>query len=382
MKQSKYKFSGSKSTSAIFPFNYEKITQLGKMIEKTKKHFYIFLRKTHKQTSYISNKSECVPLLSQLGFIFVHRIIERFPIQIFYLNNETDPSFGEYLVIEGMSDISGIFSSLPDKFRKDIVYFEINQIQYFNITRTSSKQRNICDYRILIETASSKNAVSFSICKFKDYFSILELAQTNVVKLKFSRVRPVVDDVTGSIKIPVSVNCGQNSFVSTTINKSINQDSPTSIELKPEEDFDVPIDSKSYITLGKELIFERVDYFFYLKMLVEGKEFIKYSTRTLKLRARRRLFFTGDLEYLCWAKPFTNTIKKKFKASEIQGCSYGRTTTNFMRFSPSDTFSLRNSFSILLASRSIDLEAYYYDDLRDFCKAIYILPELSKIHLL
>lgn len=382
MKQAKYKFSETRSITSFFKFDYDKVTALGNKIEKSKKHLYIFIRKTHKPTAFVDNKSECIPLLSQLGFVFVHRILERFPILLYGADENEEQSYGEWLVIEGRHDISGIMSSLPEKIRTHINFFELSQVQALNITRTSVKQTNICDYRIVIETKTSKKGTIFSICKFKDYFSIQELAQTHQIQLKFSRVRPESTEQEQVIKIPVNTDFSKSLLPSNSEIKYLaSLDSPSFCDSQNSDLTETVVDSSNYLALGKELIFENVDYFFYLKILIEGKEFIKHSTSTFRIQSRRKLFFTRNLEYLCWTKPDSMVIKKKFKASEIHGWTYGRTTKNFARFKTADAFSLKNSFSILLENRTIDLEAYYYEDLRDFCKGITLLPELSKIRL-
>jgi hypothetical protein len=84
------------------------------------------------------------------------------------------------------------------------------------------------------------------------------------------------------------------------------------------------------------------------------------------------------MEYLCWSKPHSAKVKKIFPSSSIQKIVQGRETVNFSRFPTMNFEKYENSFSIVLASRTIDLESVVHSDMQEFCTALKYFINLRK----
>lgn len=101
------------------------------------------------------------------------------------------------------------------------------------------------------------------------------------------------------------------------------------------------------------------------KILTEGRVFLKYGRNTFFKPSKRKIIFDDALKNFYWKN---GKRIKLFKISDIAEIKNGRNTPNFKRFGKKTE---RNdlSFSIVMSSRTVDLEALDGKEKEEFLEA-------------
>ena len=93
----------------------------------------------------------------------------------------------------------------------------------------------------------------------------------------------------------------------------------------------------------------------------------------------RRLVFSSNMESFAFVKTHVchQNATKFFSIRDIVEIKNGRKTENFYRFK-NDSENKERSFSIIMKSRTIDLEARNAQEKKEFCEALKCFIEICK----
>lgn len=120
----------------------------------------------------------------------------------------------------------------------------------------------------------------------------------------------------------------------------------------------------------------------HIEALKSGLVMLKYGRRNVFGPAKRKIHFDESMSNIFWVKPPKNNenlsenlkkqknIKKKFSLKEIKEITDGRKTDNFRRFKTNDEEKNNLSFSLILESRTIDLQAFTIQDKEKFLNSL------------
>ena len=91
----------------------------------------------------------------------------------------------------------------------------------------------------------------------------------------------------------------------------------------------------------------------------------------------RQLVFSSNMESFAFVKTQHQNATKFFFIRDIVEIKDGRKTENFFRFK-NDSENKESSFSIIMKSRTLDLEARNAPEKKEFCEALKCFIEICK----
>lgn len=192
-----------------------------------------------------------------------------------------------------------------------------------------------------------------------------------------------------------SIDCSDKSLNKNEVNSNGAKNSETSIS-NIEKMKNIEKNSKQKIKIPKNLkkinCFDDLKKAFsgHIETLKSGVVMLKYGRRNIFSPAKRKIYFDENMSYIYWVKASKNnensannlktqkSIKKKFSLKEIKEITDGRKTANFRRFKTKDEEKNNLSFSLVLESRTIDLQAVTIQDKEKFLNSLVKILLLRK----
>jgi len=282
---------------------------------------------------------------------------------------------------------------------------DISDISRINFT--PMKMNNIYPeaYRIWIENKNSETLIlTFIIPKMTDFFKFMDIVERLNLPLKFHggekiiqtsrEINPLTDPTfeqnnkslafhrrnISSYQEGNAIETQKTHKRTSSIN-SINNPLLAKLDLSSRNSHTISEDLFLDMPIERPNVEERSrsEDELLKKVLRDGMIFWKYGNGRWAQISLRKVYFSDDLSFLCWGKPNSFSVLKIFPTKSIQKIVYGRETKNFKRFATKNSEHIRNSFSIILEDRSVDLMANHTGEMRAFCDALnYLLNSRKK----